>query len=95
MDKVRDSIGVSISACHAEDPGSIPGRGVFLCFSRISRKLVPASDFPVANAEPINCQRWRILKIRSSCSTVIELRPGNPASVVDTVAILAQGKPSG
>ena len=24
----RDSIGVSISACHADDPGSIPGRGV-------------------------------------------------------------------
>ena len=26
---VRDSIVVSISACHADDPGSIPGRGVF------------------------------------------------------------------
>ena len=26
---IRDSIVVSISACHAEDPGSIPGRGVF------------------------------------------------------------------
>ena len=26
----RDSIGVSISACHADDPGSIPGRGVFV-----------------------------------------------------------------
>jgi hypothetical protein len=25
--KIRDSIVVSISACHAEDPGSIPGRG--------------------------------------------------------------------
>ena len=25
---VRDSIVVSISACHADDPGSIPGRGV-------------------------------------------------------------------
>ena len=24
-----DSIVVSISACHAEDPGSIPGRGVY------------------------------------------------------------------
>ena len=31
QDVIRDSIGVSISACHAEDPGSIPGRGVFLC----------------------------------------------------------------
>ena len=26
--QIRDSIVVSISACHAEDPGSIPGRGV-------------------------------------------------------------------
>ena len=25
---IRDSIVVSISACHADDPGSIPGRGV-------------------------------------------------------------------
>ena len=27
MEQVRGSIVVSISACHAEDPGSIPGRG--------------------------------------------------------------------
>ena len=27
--QIRDSIVVSISACHAEDPGSIPGRGIF------------------------------------------------------------------
>ena len=26
--QIRSSIVVSISACHAEDPGSIPGRGV-------------------------------------------------------------------
>ena len=26
-EQVRGSIVVSISACHAEDPGSIPGRG--------------------------------------------------------------------
>ena len=26
----RDSIVVSISACHADDPGSIPGRGKFI-----------------------------------------------------------------
>ena len=32
--QIRGSIVVSISACHAEDPGSIPGRGVLL--SRIS-----------------------------------------------------------
>ena len=27
--QIRGSIVVSISACHAEDPGSIPGRGGF------------------------------------------------------------------
>ena len=33
---IRDSIVVSISACHADDPGSIPGRGDFaLTFLRI------------------------------------------------------------
>ena len=26
--QIRGSIVVSISACHAEDPGSIPGRGI-------------------------------------------------------------------
>ena len=30
--QIRESIVVSISACHAEDPGSIPGRGVSLFF---------------------------------------------------------------
>ena len=29
---IRDSIVVSISACHADDPGSIPGRGVVLTY---------------------------------------------------------------
>ena len=35
---ILGSIVVSISACHAEDPGSIPGRGVhfFFCFSLLS-----------------------------------------------------------
>ena len=28
--RIRRSIVVSISACHAEDPGSIPGRGALL-----------------------------------------------------------------
>ena len=27
LQQIRGSIVVSISACHAEDPGSIPGRG--------------------------------------------------------------------
>ena len=33
--RILDSIVVSISACHADDPGSIPGRGVFF-FSSIA-----------------------------------------------------------
>ena len=37
---VLDSIVVSISACHAEDPGSIPGRGApFLYFLHLPSKL--------------------------------------------------------
>ena len=34
--QVRDSIVVSISACHAEDPGAIPGRGVSVHHSNTS-----------------------------------------------------------
>ena len=33
--QIRGSIVVSISACHADDPGSIPGRGVFRVHIRI------------------------------------------------------------
>ena len=33
MNQIRGSIVASISACHAEDPGSIPGRGVLLVAS--------------------------------------------------------------
>ena len=32
--QIRGSIVVSISACHADDPGSIPGRGVFQANAR-------------------------------------------------------------
>ena len=32
--RFRDSIVVSISACHADDPGSIPGRGVLFSLPR-------------------------------------------------------------
>ena len=32
--QIRESIVVSISACHAEDPDSVPGRGVSLFFFR-------------------------------------------------------------
>ena len=33
--QIRGSIVVSISACHADDPGSIPGRGVFEVNARV------------------------------------------------------------
>ena len=32
-DQIRGSIVVSIFACHAEDPGSLPGRGVHVSCS--------------------------------------------------------------
>ena len=31
VSEIRGSIVVGIPACHAGDPGSIPGLGVFLC----------------------------------------------------------------
>ena len=39
--QIRGSIVVSISACHAEDPGSIPGRGVVCapCWADLSAPL--------------------------------------------------------
>ncbi len=48
--QIRDSIVVSISARHAEDPGSIPGRGV-LCRCRANRAR--------ANAMPISTSGFR------------------------------------
>ena len=36
--RLRDSIVVSISACHVEDPGSIPGRGAETFFFLSSRE---------------------------------------------------------
>ena len=46
--QIRDSIVVSISACHAEDPGSIPGRGVLsqtilLRLNSSMKKVLPDS----------------------------------------------------
>ena len=36
--QIRGSIVVSISACHADDPGSIPGRGVFAIRASMEKK---------------------------------------------------------
>ena len=53
--QIRGSIVVSISACHAEDPGSIPGRGV----------LCPTDCyFPNANSS------MRIASSRHQCHTI-------------------------
>ena len=53
--QIRCSIVVSISACHAEDPGSIPGGGV-LPFGIHTQVLIPQSR--TANPKP-NIQKAR------------------------------------
>jgi hypothetical protein len=35
--QIRGIIIVNISVCHTEDPGSVPGRGVFRVFKRLGR----------------------------------------------------------
>ena len=42
--QLRVSIVVSISACHADDPGSIPGRGTFDFFHLAALKLKKLKD---------------------------------------------------
>ena len=48
--QIRCSIVVSISACHAEDPGSIPGGGVFLSFKFLGRSK--SKKAPTVGLEP-------------------------------------------
>ena len=43
--QIRCSIVVSISACHAEDPGSIPGGGVLQLVSRAPPPITTATKF--------------------------------------------------
>ena len=45
---IRVSIKASISVCHADDPGSIPGRGNYASFSlsRIGNKLFDEASTP-------------------------------------------------
>ena len=61
--QIRDSIVVSISACHADDPGSIPGRGVLLS-SAASRLFVPRS--PLTERYPASVQA------NGQCSLAVE-----------------------
>ena len=45
--QLRDSIVVSISACHAEDPGSIPGRGIlYMLVTTASNLLLACTTKP-------------------------------------------------
>ena len=43
--EILGSIVVSISACHVEDPGSIPGRGAFFLFVSVTRKTYRPGSF--------------------------------------------------
>jgi hypothetical protein len=58
---VRDSIVVSISACHADDPGSIPGRGVLFCAS--TRECESATN---KRGTKITIQRWSDARLAQS-----------------------------
>ena len=61
--EVRGSIVVSISACHAEDPGSIPGRGVHCNSSGakpsqlLAQPLAMRSPRVVCEAMPKTCKQ--------------------------------------
>ena len=60
----RDSIVVSISACHADDPGSIPGRGAFekpSNFNQSPQKILYINMLP-RGLEP---RTLRLLAVRS------------------------------
>ena len=65
---IRDSIVVSISACHAEDPGSIPGRGVYS-----PRPLSALADSTRFGLRPNLC-RHRKLAIRVKSQSFEALR---------------------
>ena len=54
-----DSIVVSISACHVEGPGSIPGRGVlFLLLLPISCLLAPLQPLAAKYCRVIKKKEW-------------------------------------
>ena len=73
---------VSISACHADDPGSIPGRGVLLS-SAASRLFVPRS--PLTERYPAAVQA------NGQCSLAVErlLRKQKVAGSIPVVGFFA------
>ena len=52
--QIRGSIVVSISACHAEDPGSIPGRGVLLAIRPGPSSRSSSAQNPLAQPSPLS-----------------------------------------
>ena len=68
-DQIRGSIVVSISACHAEAPGSIPGRGVFA-----SGRM--QWTWPLPGARSTRCEE----PARRSCAPARATRAGREAA---------------
>ena len=67
---VRDSIGVSISACHAEDPGSIPGRGVFTNPERAFRESCDDRRWALRTVLPLTFKLSRMVYGYRACFAV-------------------------
>ena len=65
-----DSIVVSISACHAEDPGSIPGRGVFFISFLIDNNCVSFVFVFIMCLTPI---KVNVVKWYSTGCTIIQM----------------------
>jgi hypothetical protein len=78
LQQIRDSIVVSISACHAEDPGSIPGRGVL--FSILLQDAFDRTAFEKMVPPGLEPGTFRLLAERSnqlSYRTRCEMTPSS------------------
>ena len=72
--QIRVSIVVSISACHADDPGSIPGRGTFgapiirdCLVRRLYRRIDPPKlVFQARLAQSVERQALNLMVVGSS-----------------------------
>ena len=74
--QVRGSIVVSISACHAEDPGSIPGRGAF---AKAAANLARPLKKPIRReALRGSIGRGDNAKAKPPCSMATNPQPGLP-----------------
>ena len=90
--QIRDSIVVSISACHAEDPGSIPGRGV--SFAKCSTRTHLINNFGGTRGAAATRRlrvrsfensatgpRTRVARVRAECPNQLEYS-GDVKSIV-------------